>query len=62
MPGWTRAPPSNCTLTWRPVQVEEVFFLIGEGANRAESLALIGQIQAQGQVEVALAGCPAAVG
>ncbi len=34
-----------------PGAVEEVFFLIGEGANRAESLALIGQIQAQGQVE-----------
>jgi cyclic beta-1,2-glucan synthetase len=30
---------------------EEVFFLIGEGANRAESLALIEQIQAEGQVE-----------
>ncbi len=35
-----------------PGAVEEVFFLIGEGANRAESLALIGQIQAQGQVEL----------
>ena len=34
-----------------PGAAEEVFFLIGEGANRAESLALIGQIQAQGQVE-----------
>ncbi len=34
-----------------PGAVEEVFFLIGEGANRAESLALIGQVQAQGQVE-----------
>jgi cyclic beta-1,2-glucan synthetase len=30
---------------------EEVFFLIGEGKDRAESLALIGQIQSQGQVE-----------
>jgi cellobiose phosphorylase len=30
---------------------EEVFFLIGEGANREESLALIGQMQAPGQVE-----------
>ncbi len=30
---------------------EDVFFLIGEGANRAESLALIGQVQAQGQVD-----------
>ena len=36
-----------------PGQVEEVFFLLGEGANRAESLELIGQIQAQGQVEAA---------
>ncbi len=36
-----------------PGQVEEVFFLIGEGANRAESLALIDQIQAPGQVEAA---------
>jgi cyclic beta-1,2-glucan synthetase len=36
-----------------PGQVEEVFFLIGEGANRAESLALIGQIQALGKVESA---------
>ncbi len=36
-----------------PGQVEEVFFLIGEGTNRAESLTLIGQIQAQGQVEAA---------
>jgi len=34
-----------------PGAVEEVFFLIGEGANRAESLALIGQVQAQGQVD-----------
>jgi cyclic beta-1,2-glucan synthetase len=33
--------------------VEEVFFLIGEGANRAESLALIDKIQAPGQVESA---------
>ena len=30
---------------------EEVFFLIGEGANRAESLELIGQIQARAEVE-----------
>ena len=30
---------------------EEIFFLIGEGANRRESLALIGQVQAEGQVE-----------
>ncbi len=28
-----------------PGATEEVFFLIGEGANRAESLALIGQVQ-----------------
>ena len=34
-----------------PGATDEVFFLLGEGANRAESLALIGQIQAQGQVE-----------
>ncbi len=34
-----------------PGAVEEVFFLIGEGANRAESLALIEKIQAAGQVE-----------
>lgn len=34
-----------------PGAAEEVFFLIGEGANRAESLALIGQIQSQAQVE-----------
>jgi cyclic beta-1,2-glucan synthetase len=34
-----------------PGATEEVFFLIGEGANRAESLALIGQIQAQAEVE-----------
>ena len=36
-----------------PGQVEEVFFLIGEGADRAESLALIDQIQTPGQVESA---------
>ena len=36
-----------------PGQVEEVYFLIGEGANRAESLALISSIQAQGQIEAA---------
>jgi cyclic beta-1,2-glucan synthetase len=29
----------------------EVFFLIGEGANKTESLALIGQFQAEGQME-----------
>jgi cyclic beta-1,2-glucan synthetase len=34
-----------------PGAAEEVFFLIGEGANREESLALIGQIQTQAQVE-----------
>ena len=34
-----------------PGATEEVFFLLGEGADRAESLALIGQIQAQGQVD-----------
>ncbi len=34
-----------------PGQVEEVFFLIGEGANRAESLALMEQMQTAGQVE-----------
>jgi cyclic beta-1,2-glucan synthetase len=34
-----------------PGASEEVFFLIGEGANRAESLALIGQVQAERQVE-----------
>ncbi len=36
-----------------PGQVEEVFFLIGEGANRVESLALIDRIQVPGQVESA---------
>ncbi len=36
-----------------PGQVEEVFFLIGQGANRAESLALIGAYQSPGQVESA---------
>ena len=36
-----------------PGQVEEIFFLIGEEANRADSLALIGSIQSQGQVESA---------
>jgi cyclic beta-1,2-glucan synthetase len=35
-----------------PGAAEEVFFLIGEGANRAESLALIGQVQEQGRVEL----------
>jgi cyclic beta-1,2-glucan synthetase len=34
-----------------PGAVEDVFFLIGEGANRTESLALIGKVQAQGQVD-----------
>ena len=35
-----------------PGATEEVFFLIGEGKDRDESLGLIGQIQATGQVEV----------
>jgi cyclic beta-1,2-glucan synthetase len=35
----------------QPGANEEVFFLIGEGTNRAESLALVGQVQSQGQVE-----------
>ncbi len=35
---------------------EEVFFLLGEGSNREESLALIGQMQAPGQVEAAWQG------
>jgi cyclic beta-1,2-glucan synthetase len=30
---------------------EDVFFLIGQGANRAESLALIDRMQAEGQIE-----------
>jgi cyclic beta-1,2-glucan synthetase len=34
-----------------PGESEEVFFLIGEGTNRAESLALIGQVQVEGRVE-----------
>ena len=34
-----------------PGAAEEVFFLIGEGKDRAESLNLIGQIQAEAQVE-----------
>jgi cyclic beta-1,2-glucan synthetase len=34
-----------------PGAMEEVFFLIGQGANRAKSLSLIGQVQVQGQVE-----------
>jgi cyclic beta-1,2-glucan synthetase len=34
-----------------PGAAEEVFFLIGEGKSRDESLKLIGQIQAEGQVE-----------
>ena len=35
-----------------PGAEEEVFFLVGEGANREESLALIGQLQAPGQIDV----------
>jgi len=34
-----------------PGAIEEVFFLIGEGMDRAESLALIQQIQVPGEVE-----------
>jgi cyclic beta-1,2-glucan synthetase len=34
-----------------PGAAEEVYFLIGEGANRTESLALIEQVQVQGRVE-----------
>jgi len=34
-----------------PGASEEVFFLIGEGADRAESLALIGHVQSAGQVD-----------
>jgi cellobiose phosphorylase len=34
-----------------PGASEDVFFLVGEGANRADSLALIGQVQAPGQVD-----------
>ena len=34
-----------------PGAVEEVFFLLGEGANRAESLALIEKIQTAGEVD-----------
>ncbi len=34
-----------------PGAVEEIFFLIGEGANRAESLALIEKVQEAGQVD-----------
>lgn len=34
-----------------PGASEEVFFLLGEGTNRADSLALIGQFQAEGQLE-----------
>ena len=36
-----------------PGASEEVFFLIGEGKSRDESLKLIGQIQAEGQVDAA---------
>ncbi|MCJ7434348.1 MAG: hypothetical protein MUO77_12745, partial [Anaerolineales bacterium] len=34
-----------------PGATDEIFFLIGEGADRAESLALIERVQVQGQVE-----------
>jgi cyclic beta-1,2-glucan synthetase len=34
-----------------PGATDEVFFMIGEGANRAESIKLIGQIQSKAQVE-----------
>ncbi len=36
-----------------PGQVEEVYFLLGEGSNREESLALIGEYQTQDKVESA---------
>ncbi|HUH98771.1 MAG TPA: glucoamylase family protein [Anaerolineales bacterium] len=36
-----------------PGQLEEVYFLLGEGADREESLALIGKYQAHAQVESA---------
>jgi len=36
-----------------PGQVEEVFFLLGEGADRDDSLALISKYQAEGQIELA---------
>jgi len=36
-----------------PGQVEEVFFLLGEGKDRQESIALIDKYQVQGQVELA---------
>lgn len=36
-----------------PGQAEDVFFLIGEGSNREESLALIRQYQDPGQIEAA---------
>ena len=36
-----------------PGQVEEVYFLLGEGSNREESLALIGEYQDQAKVESA---------
>ncbi len=36
-----------------PGAVEEVYFLLGEGANRGESLALIAQFQKTGQVDAA---------
>jgi cyclic beta-1,2-glucan synthetase len=36
-----------------PGQTEEVFFLVGQGANREETLALISAYQAQWQVETA---------
>jgi len=36
-----------------PGQVEKVYFLLGEGSNREESLALIGEYQTQSKVESA---------
>ncbi|HTX93114.1 MAG TPA: protein ndvB, partial [Anaerolineales bacterium] len=36
-----------------PGQVEEVYFLLGQGSNRQESLDLINRYQVQGQVELA---------
>jgi cyclic beta-1,2-glucan synthetase len=35
-----------------PGEVEEVFFLLGEGEDKADSLELIGKIQAQAQVDL----------
>ena len=51
MPVLTRAPSSNCTLTWRPVRRKKSISCSVKARTRAESLALIGQVQAQGQVE-----------